>query len=337
VNSRERCLAHLEGRPVDRLPCMPVTMQFACDLIGAKYRDYASDYRTLAEGQIRVAEQFGADHVSVISDPGVEAADCGAAVVFPDNAPPALEEASALLANKSALLRLKQPDPASGKRMANRIAAVALLRERVGGDRLIEGWIEGPIAEAADLRGINTIMLDLFDDPAFVEELLEFVLQMELSFAKEQVRAGADVIGIGDAAASLIGPKFYEEFVRPVELRMVEGVHALGAKARLHICGNTRRILSGMGTLGCDVVDLDFLAPISEGRAAMGPGQILLGNADPVRVLRNGSPADVTAAVAECHRQAGSRFIVGAGCEVPRDTPHENLRALTDYAKQHVP
>ena len=56
-----------------------------------------------------------------------------------------------------------------------------------------------------------------------------------------------------------------------------------------------------------------------------------------VAVLRNGDPAGVTAAVAECHRQAGPRFIVGAGCEVPRDTPAENLRALCAYAHSHPP
>jgi len=52
-------------------------------------------------------------------------------------------------------------------------------------------------------------------------------------------------------------------------------------------------------------------------------------------VLRNGTPEDVHAAVAECHRQAGRRYIVGAGCEVVRDTPLENLRALCAYAKSH--
>jgi uroporphyrinogen-III decarboxylase len=106
---------------------------------------------------------------------------------------------------------------------------------------------------------------------------------------------------------------------------------------RLHICGNTRRILDGIGRLGCDIVDLDFLAPISEARQAMGPEQILLGNIDPVRVLRDETPERVTRAVSECHRQAGDRFIVGPGCEVPRDTPPANLRALVDYARRTKP
>jgi len=54
-------------------------------------------------------------------------------------------------------------------------------------------------------------------------------------------------------------------------------------------------------------------------------------------VLRNGTPKDVTAVTAECHQQAGARFIVGAGCEVPRDTPLENLRAMCNYAQTTKP
>jgi uroporphyrinogen-III decarboxylase len=104
----------------------------------------------------------------------------------------------------------------------------------------------------------------------------------------------------------------------------------------LHICGNTRPILGLMGQLGCDIVDLDFLAPLAEGRAAMGAGQVLLGNIDPVRVLRNGTSEEVYTAVGECHHQAGDQFIVGAGCEVVRDTPLENVRALRRYARGGV-
>lgn len=69
----------------------------------------------------------------------------------------------------------------------------------------------------------------------------------------------------------------------------------------------------------------------------MGPDQVLIGNLNPVSGLRNSTPAAITAAVAACHRAAGSRYIVGAGCEVPRDTPAENLRALCAYAHEHQP
>lgn len=328
MNGRERVLAMIEGREVDRTPFMPITMMFAADLIGVRYRDYASDYRVLAEGQLRVAEEFGADHVSCISDPAREPADLGAEIEWFDDQPPANDESRALLRDKTTLACLKPPDPLGGGRMHDRVKAAALLKERVAGEKIVEGWVEGPCAEAADLRGINALMTDFLDDPEFVRDLFEFVVEMELAFARAQVEAGAEIIGVGDAAASLVGPRIYEEFVWPYERKLVDGIHAMGARVRLHICGRTRRIFPGMGRLGCAIVDLDSMAPVAEARRVMGPEQVLAGNIDPVAVLRNGTPESVAAAMEECRAQAGARYIAGAGCEVVRDTPHAHVRAM---------
>jgi MtaA/CmuA family methyltransferase len=207
----------------------------------------------------------------------------------------------------------------------------------VGQDRLVEGWVEGPCAEAADLRGLQNLMLDCLDDPAFVRDLFAFSVEMAVRFAKAQIDAGVDLVGVGDAASSLVGPDLYEELVWPFQKRLVDALHALGTRVRLHICGNTRPLLAAMGRLGCAMVDLDSPSPMGEGRAAMGPNQVLCGNLDPVRALRNVAPEVVAAGVAACHRDAGARFIVGAGCEVPRGTPRENVMALADYARSHLP
>lgn len=335
MTGRERVLAMLSGKTPDSLPLMPITMMYAADQTGVHYRDYASDYRVLVEAQIRTAERFDFDHVSCISDPGREAADCGATVVYFDDQPPAIDEMNARLANKADLLTLKMPDPLGGGRMHDRVLAAALFKERVGGEKLIEGWVEGPCAEGADLRGINTLMMDFYDDPAFIHDLFAFNVEMALAFAKAQVDAGADIIGVGDAAASLIGPQLYEEFVFPHEKKLVDGLHAMGTLVRLHICGNTSAILAGMGRLGCDIVDLDYMASLAEARHAMPPRQVLLGNMDPVSVLRNSPTATVTDTLENCYRDAGPLYIVGAGCEVPRGTPLANVECLRDYARSH--
>jgi len=81
------------------------------------------------------------------------------------------------------------PDPLGGGRMHDRVKAAALFKEKVGKDKIIEGWIEGPCAEGADLRGINTIMTDFFEDAGFVKELFEFVTELGLRFAKAQIEA----------------------------------------------------------------------------------------------------------------------------------------------------
>jgi MtaA/CmuA family methyltransferase len=333
MNSRERVLATIEGRGTDRLAVMPVTMMFAAAQTGATYREYASDYRILVEAQIRTADEFGFDHVSVISDPAREPSDLGAEIEwFPDQ-PPALVEDKALLAQKPDLARLRLPDPQGGGRMHDRVKAVDQFKRRVGCSKLIEGWVEGPCAEAADLRGINTLMLDFYDDPVFVRELFEFVVEMELRFARAQVEAGADLIGVGDAAASLVGPNLYGKFVGPYEKKLVDGLHAMGALVRLHICGKTARLFEPIGRLGCEIVDLDWMNPLAGARECMGPRQVLLGNIDPVAVLRNGTPDTILAALAQCRQDSGGGYIVGAGCEIVRDTPVENVQALAAAAQ----
>ena len=328
MNSRERVLNLIAGKPVDRTPAMPITMMWAADLIGAKYHDYATRAEILAAAQCAAAGRFGFDHVSVISDPGCEAADLGAAILYPPDGPPAIIEKNALLADAASLRRLRVPDPhRTGSRMANRVAAVRLLRRQCGDTHLIEGWVEGPCAESADLRGINTIMLDYYDNPDFIHALAEFTVNVGLKFATAQIEAGADIIGVGDAAASLISREFYDQFVLPHERRLVDGIHAAGGRVRLHICGRTLHLADAMATLGCEIVDLDTM-DLRAARAAMGDRQVLLGNVHTINVVKNGAPDDVRQALAKCRADAGPAWIAGAGCEVPRQSPSENVRCF---------
>jgi len=333
---RSLVLAHLDGRPVDRLPAMPITMMFAARLAGIPYREYCTDHRLLARAQAEVAARFGFDHVSAISDPAREAVDLGAPVTWFADQPPALDDTNALLADPARLASLRIADPLGGGRMTDRIRGIELLRE-LAPDLLVEGWVEGPCAEGADLRGINTIMLDFGDDPAFVTDLFDFATRQAIAFARAQVDAGADIVGIGDAAASLVGPVIYRETVLPFERQLVDAIHGMGARVRLHICGNTRRSVADMATLGADIVDLDSMVPLEPARADAGPDQVLLGNLNPVSELLSSTPEDVATRVAACHRETGSRFVVGAGCEVPAATPHENVEAMVAYAQATRP
>jgi uroporphyrinogen-III decarboxylase len=69
MTGRERILAVLTGQKPDHLPCMPITMMFAADILGVKYGQYARDHRIMVDAQIKTAEIFGLDYVSTISDP----------------------------------------------------------------------------------------------------------------------------------------------------------------------------------------------------------------------------------------------------------------------------
>jgi MtaA/CmuA family methyltransferase len=334
MNGRERILAALRGEPVDSLPHIPISMMIAADAIGVPYGKYVLDAEVHARGQVEFARLYDVDHVSAISCPTTEAADLGASIIYYPDQPPAVDEENALLADKTRLSSLAVADPGSGRRMSKRLEVIRLLKERIGGEKLVEGWIEGPMAESADLRGINRVMVDLIDDPGFVRELIAFVYENAMSFARAQVRAGADIIGVGDAASSLIGPELYGEFALEWEKKYIESIHAMGALVRLHICGSTNALFPQLAEVNADIVDLDSMASIAGAREQMGADRMLSGNIDPVRVLQDGTPAEVTAAFTRCFAEAGGRrYAVNAGCEVPRRTPPANLGAMRDFAR----
>lgn len=101
-----------------------------------------------------------------------------------------------------------------------------------------------------------------------------------------------------------------------------------GARVRLHICGQTRHLWNGIASLNVDIIDVDWMVPLSEMRALLGPRVVLAGNLDPVKDIRFGEPSAIRAGVARCRAEAGDPFMVCAGCEIPSGTPGKNMRAL---------
>jgi MtaA/CmuA family methyltransferase len=282
-----------------------------------------------------VIEKFEIDLVQAISDPYRETTDFGAEIEFPDDDMPISK--NPLLKAPEDLPKLSKPSPYTGKRMSDRLEAIRVLREQVGGEYPVMGWVEGALAEAANLRSVNSLMLDLYNRPEWVGELCSICEEVSIHFAKAQIEAGADIIGLGDAVGSLINPKMYRHFALPYEQRIFETVHEMGAKARLHICGNTSKILDAMVESGADIIDLDYMVDMESAAARYGNRVSFCGNFDPVAVLLQGSPEDVYRASTRCMEIGGPRAFSAGGCEVPMGTPDENLhaqsQALRDFGR----
>ena len=334
MNSYERMSRRLEGLPVDRPPNFNIMMTFAAHYIGQPLSEYYADHQVLVAANLAVLEAFDLDIVQAISDPYREASDFGAQIEFPVDGLPLCRKP--LLADPTDLISLKAPSPESGRRMSDRVEAVRVFREKVGGDVPVMGWVEGALAQAADLRGMLGLLYDLTERPEWVEELLEVCVEVEIAFARAQVAAGADIIGLGDAVASQISPVMYRRFALPHERRIFDAVHEAGALARLHICGDTTHLLDLMPMTGADIIDLDWMVKLGDAADAFGDGPAACGNFDPVSVLLQGSPEQVRRSTLDCLALGGSRCFSAAGCEIPDGTPHENLfaqaAALKDYA-----
>ena len=329
MTSLERYMATLKGQPVDHLPRIPILMQFATQHIGKNYADLASDYRVLVEANIRCRDDFGIDLVGVMSDPYCETQGFGAEILYaPDHAPHC---AHTILTDITDLTPMRlDPDPYTSERMLNRLNAIREYKRRVGGECSILGWVEGPAAEAADVRGVQDFLMDLWDNEPACIALMEHCTHTAIRFAHAQIAEGADTIGVGDAIASQLSPDMYRQLVWPLEKKLFDAIHANGGIVRLHICGNITHLLPHLAELPIDILDLDHMVDPALARQTMGPRVAIAGRIDPVADVLNSTPDNIRAAIRESYAKIGNPHIVMAGCEVPPGTPHENLKALCD-------
>lgn len=326
MTPKERIYAILSGDTYDRPAVTPIFMAWSANFIGHSYRDYYLDGDVLVRAQLGVARAFNLDQVSAISDPWREASAYGMEFDYPQDG--VGKPKDVLIKARDDLARLKPLDVEKAHRTKQRIDSVRKMAAQVGQTHSVLGWVEGPMAEYADLRGIEKAFLDLIDDPQMFMEAGQVIVQNAISFAVAQISAGADMIGVGDAAASLIGPKMYAQYVLPLEQRLFAAIHDAGATVKLHICGNITNIVEHMAKSGADVIDVDWMVPLEKARQLVGPDIVLAGNFDPSAVLLQGTPQDVAEAARRCIRAGGEKFFLMPGCEVPPGTPQQNIRAF---------
>ena len=341
MRSLERVRNTIAGKPVDHLPAQPVIMMFAAKHAGFPYIEYTKDGRKMAQAQLKLMEDFSIDCLLTCSDPAREVIDIAGegSIEWYEDQGPAIKEERAALVEKTRLKEFKVPDPWSEGRMHDRIIAIEIMRREAGPEESIVGWVEGPLALAAELRGVQRIMTDFLDDPGFVKDLMAFTAEVAIRYAEAQIAAGADTIGMSDAAACMIGPYYYGEFLHPYQHRVFESIKQRHPEVitRQHMCGNTDPLISQTRTLPVDISELDFPANLREGRRILGPEQVILGNVSTITDLLHGTPEQVYEAARKCHEICGRYHVVGSGCEVSPATPPDNLRALLQYAVDHKP
>ncbi len=305
----------------------PILMHFAARHAGYSYGQFASDYRALVDSNIRCRDDFGMDAVGVISDPYRETSAFGAKVTFPDEAVPRCMDI--VVHSQEDIALLKNPDVHKEERTLDRIMGAEALRKQLGNEVPVIGWIEGPLAESCDLAGVNEILLKIYMEPDFINRLMDKVMITAKDFARAQVEAGCDIIGVGDAICSQIDAESYRELVKDRQRELFEYIQSLGAKVKLHICGNITHLLEDIGELKPDIVDIDWMVDMQEAYDRLGECIVRCGNLDPVSIIQD-QDAEAIARESEalCRQEAGRPFILSGGCEITVNTPEEHLKAM---------
>jgi len=304
----------------------PILMHFIARYAGGNYARFASDYRFLVEANIRALNDFDIDMVGLISDPYRETSAFGAGIEYiPEGVPRCID---LVVKNEQDVRNLGRPDVYKCERTLDRILGAELLSKRTKGEVPLIGWIEGPLAEACDLAGIERFMMIIMMDPDTANLLLDKCMLMAKDFAKAQIEAGCDIIGMGDAICSQIDPFTYETFVKERHREIIQFIHDCGARIKVHICGDIKHLLPSMNDLNIDILDIDWQVNPQHAFEVMGADVIRCGNIDP-RFIMDKTPEEIFFSCNQlCISEKGRKFILSAGCEIIVTTPPENLKAM---------
>ena len=162
--------------------------------------------------------------------------------------------------------------------------------------------------------------------------LLDKCVLTAKDFAKAQIEAGCDIIGMGDAICSQIDPQTYEIFVKERHREIIDFIHANGALVKVHICGDISHLLPLMKDLRIDILDIDWQVDPQKAFEIMGPDVIRCGNLDPRFVLNKYPDEIFSVCKMLCDNEKDRKFILSAGCEIIVNTPVDNLMAMRKAA-----
>ena len=336
ITGRDRIRACMKRTHADRIPIGLILGPFKAKVMGYSLRDYWTDGGKLAEATIACYEILKTDSVDIGWDIHMEAEAAGAELEFPHDGVPQVKRP--VLADKSALSRLKVPQSGTGGRFPAYLEACRAVIQTLK-DCALSGTVTGPWTTAAGLRGAQELIYDTVDDPLFVEELMKFTTEVTKILGAQVLETGLSLT-MGEAASScsLISPAIYRRFIKPRHQEIVQFFRDKKAGLALHVCGYIDPIMEDMMDLGIVALSLDSPSSLKRMVEISQKKIVLVGNVA-TSLFASGTKEEIEASVRECLRVAapGGAFILSSGCELPYNATLERawffMKAAQEYGK----
>ena len=194
------------------------------------------------------------------------------------------------------------------------------------------------------LRSMERFMLDMMTHPAFIHELLDKIMEINVAMLQTLV-SFEEVDGFllgsdwGSQQALLISPPQWREFIRHREEACYKVVRDAGKHLWVHSCGHIVPVLPDLIEIGLqalnpvqsEAMDLQTL------KDEFGRDLTFWGGVSTQHVLPYGTPEEVRAEVERVIgiMAPGGGYVLGPSQEIQTDVPLENILAFIDVAREH--
>lgn len=334
MNSLERLIASGNGDRLDCVPVVPGIGHYAAVKAGQPMTKVAFDPELMAEVVIRSVERHQHDSCSPITDYGLGTESMGSHSVVRDFEQTYVTDF--VVQSEADIAKLSLPDPLRDGRMPVIIECEKILVEQIGNIVGINGGLSGPLSFATNLRGPNQILRDLIENPKTVHKLLEISLEATKSFGGAQiVHGGMKTINIYEPMAALLSNTMAEEFSFFYLEKLISDIKALGSLVLLHICNDTTRMLNRMVEIGADILSLDIQVDLAKAKEIIADRAGISGNVATYNLAQS-TPEQIYREACRCIEKvaAGGRYTLSSSCEVPYETPEENIDAMIRAARE---
>ncbi|WP_319475618.1 uroporphyrinogen decarboxylase family protein [Marispirochaeta aestuarii] len=287
------------------------------------------DAAVQADTLLALDRRFGPDIRFTFMDLTAEAHAFGAPVLYGEMESPSM--AAHILHARDDLEKLESRFSLEDERLQVYIDTVRRLRAS-GVQKPIAAYVSGPFTLAGLLMGANDIALNTLLDPELVSSAVECAAGAILSYAGALSGAGADIIVILEPTAVMLSPEMYWEFSGTWTEKLVGDLRCFSV---LHICGNTEYLIPGMCRTGADALSLDSAVDLLSVASHIPKETGIIGNIDPVGVMCQKNPGEVRQRVLDLRRSMRDydNFILSTGCDLPPETPLENISAFMEAGK----
>jgi uroporphyrinogen decarboxylase len=210
-------------------------------------------------------------------------------------------------------------------------------------DAVIILTLYSPFMCAGHATDANMLVQHIQENPDAVNRGMEIITDSLMLFVKEAIKRGVDGFYTstqGGEDRRFSERSFFDRCVRPYDLALMEEINRQTQFNVLHVCDYALpyRDVSPYVDYPGQVVScgLDLVeGSITAKEVARLYDRPFMGGLERKGIIARGTAEQIRAAVEEACRLAPDRYILGADCTVPGDTPWSNLKLAIDVAHHY--
>lgn len=312
------------------IPVLPLMGVNGVKLTNTSLKQNLTDADTQLKTLRALRKKYQPDGMCMLMDLTVEAEAIGLPVRIEENESPVVTGHN--INTLEDLEAVKNAWKGNGGRMD--LFADVVKNMAADNDGLTIPYVSGPFTLAGEMMGVNELTMNTILDPDLVKAFLPVAVKVISDYTKKLFEAGADMVCVLEPTAMMISPDQFEEFSLAPFREILTNVD--NKPLILHICGNTSHLIEKMGTSGAAALSLDWQIDMEDSIKKIPQDVLLIGNLDPVQVFLQGTPESVTSDTETLKNKMKpyKNFVLSSGCDLPLETPEENLVAFMDAARE---